>query len=245
MPKEQRSTEENDTRVNGNGEADAQGERESDAPEAQEAGRVRASEESQSQPDGDGGERSARATETAQSADTAGEEPRARETGEEARSEQETAEVLAERLREAERRADEHWQQVLRARAELENLQKRSAKEVENAQKYALERFVSELLPIKDSMELGLSAARDQNADIAKVREGIELTLKLFRTAMEKFGIQEVEPARGAAFDPQYHEAMSTQEVEDVESGQVVMVVQKGYLLNERLVRPAMVIVAK
>lgn len=158
---------------------------------------------------------------------------------------EEQVRALESRLAAAERRSEEHWNQTLRARAELDNLQKRSAREIENAHKYALEKFVAELLPVKDSLELGLSAAQDQDVDVARVREGVDLTLKMFRTVMERFGIEEVTPARGEAFDPQYHEAMSTQEAEGVEPGQVVMVVQRGYLLNGRLVRPAMVIVGK
>ncbi|NIR29255.1 MAG: nucleotide exchange factor GrpE [Gammaproteobacteria bacterium] len=156
-----------------------------------------------------------------------------------------SAEELARKLEAAEKKAEEHRDQALRARAEVENLHKRSTREIENAHKYALERFVGELLPVRDSLELGLSAARDHEVDIAKVREGMELTVKMFKSVMDKFGIEEVAPARGDPFDPQYQEAMSTQDVEDVESGHVVMVVQRGYLLNGRLVRPAMVIVAQ
>lgn len=192
-----------------------------------------------------GGETAAEAPESAQeTAQPAG--PEGAQGGEAAGGapERPSPEELARKLEAAEKRAEEHRDQALRARAEVENLQKRSAREIENAHKYALERFVGELLPVRDSLELGLSAARNDDVDLEKVREGMELTLKMFKSVMEKFGIEEVAPARGDPFDPQYHEAMSTQEVEDVESGHVVMVVQRGYLLNGRLVRPAMVIVA-
>ena len=103
---------------------------------------------------------------------------------------------------------------------------------------------MNELLPVKDSIELGLNAADDAVVDAQKLREGLELTLKLFETASEKFGLEEVNP-EGQSFDPEYQQAMSMQEVAGVESGTVVTVVQKGYVLNGRLLRPAMVIVAK
>jgi len=151
---------------------------------------------------------------------------------------------LEQRLAEAERKAADHWDALLRSRAELENLRKRAERDLEHAHKFALERFVSELLPVKDSLELGLSAASEEGADAASVREGVELTLKMFRSTLEKFGVDELCPD-GQTFDPQYHEAMSTQEAESVDSGTVLNVIQKGYVLNGRLVRPAMVIVAR
>ncbi len=146
-------------------------------------------------------------------------------------------------LKEAREEAAAHLDDLLRARAEMENLRKRSEREVENAHKYGLERLMSELLPIKDSIELGLNAADDAEVDAEKLREGLELTLKLFDTATGKFGLEEVNP-EGQSFDPEYHQAMSTQEVAGKEPGTVITVVQKGYLLNDRLLRPAMVIVA-
>ncbi len=148
-------------------------------------------------------------------------------------------------LEEARNEAASHLDDFLRARADLDNLRKRSARDVENAHKYGLERFMTELLPVKDSVELGLNAAAvDAEAGAEKLREGLELTLKLFNAASEKFGLQEVNP-EGQSFDPGFHQAMSMQEAEGVEPGTVVTVVQKGYLLHDRLLRPAMVIVAK
>nr|VFK27397.1 MAG: molecular chaperone GrpE [Candidatus Kentron sp. MB]VFK74291.1 MAG: molecular chaperone GrpE [Candidatus Kentron sp. MB] len=152
---------------------------------------------------------------------------------------------LANRLMLAEQKTEEHRDNLLRLQAEMENLRKRSAREIENAHKYGLDRFVSELLPVKDSLELGISAATDEKTNTAAIREGMELTLKMFQSAMEKFGIEEVAPAQGERFDPERHQAMSVQEDKNKESGTVSMVVQKGYLLNGRLVRPAMVIVVK
>ena len=147
-------------------------------------------------------------------------------------------------LDEARQEAAGHLDDFLRARAEFDNLRKRAARDLENAHKFGLERFMNELLPVKDSIELGLNAADDAVVDAQKLREGLELTLKLFETASEKFGLEEVNP-EGQSFDPEYQQAMSMQEVAGVESGTVVTVVQKGYVLNGRLLRPAMVIVAK
>jgi len=141
-------------------------------------------------------------------------------------------------------KVDSHWDKVLRMNAEMENLRKRTERDLENAHRYALERFVAELLPVKDSMELGLSAASDGGHELAGIREGYELTLKMLASAMEKFKVEEINPL-GEAFDPELHQAMTTQPADGVEPGTVINVVQKGYRLNQRLVRPAMVIVAK
>ncbi|HMQ13597.1 MAG TPA: nucleotide exchange factor GrpE [Candidatus Competibacter phosphatis] len=140
-------------------------------------------------------------------------------------------------------KADEHWKLYLGAHAEMENLRKRAEREVQNAHKFALERFFGELLPVRDSLELGLAAASDA-VDIAKLREGVELTLRQLTTAMEKFGAREVNPL-GAKFDPGQQEAMAMLPTDQAEPNTVVQVVQKGYLLNERLIRPAKVIVAQ
>ncbi|MES9872147.1 MAG: nucleotide exchange factor GrpE [Candidatus Sedimenticola sp. 6PFRAG7] len=147
-------------------------------------------------------------------------------------------------LEDARAKADEHWEQLVRAQAELDNLRKRQARELENAHKFALERFVGELLPVRDSMELGLSAAMEESADVEKLKEGTELTLKLLSDVMERFSVVQIDP-EGEAFNPEYHQAMSMQPREDVPPNTVVTVVQKGYMLNERLVRPAMVMVSQ
>lgn len=132
---------------------------------------------------------------------------------------------------------------ALRAQAEMDNLRKRTGRDVENAHKYALEKFVNELLPIMDSLELGISAAESAE-NIDDLREGMDLTIKMFNTAMDKFNVKAVDP-QGEKFNPEQHEAVSMQEIEGAESGTVVTVMQKGYELNGRLVRPAMVVVAK
>ncbi|MES9913442.1 MAG: nucleotide exchange factor GrpE, partial [Candidatus Sedimenticola sp. 4PFRAG1] len=113
-------------------------------------------------------------------------------------------------LEDARAKADEHWEQLVRAQAELDNLRKRQARELENAHKFALERFVGELLPVRDSMELGLSAAMEESADVEKLKEGTELTLKLLSDVMERFSVVQIDP-EGEAFNPEYHQAMSMQ----------------------------------
>lgn len=146
-----------------------------------------------------------------------------------------------EALAAAEARAQENWDRYLRAAAEIENVRKRAARDVENARRYALENFGRELLAVKDSLEMGLQAA--ENADAAALLEGKAATLKLLTSTLERFGIEEVDPL-GAPFDPEYHEAMTLQPSSDAEPGTVLTVIQKGYVLNGRLLRPAMVVVA-
>ncbi|MCO6413461.1 MAG: nucleotide exchange factor GrpE [Thiogranum sp.] len=151
---------------------------------------------------------------------------------------------LATMLEDARSKADENWNQCLRLQAEIDNLRKRNERDLANAHKFALEKFAAELLPVKDSLELGLAAAADQNADVEKLKEGSALTLKMLSSVMERFNITEINPLN-EQFNPEYHEAMSIQEREDVAPNTVVTVVQRGYLLNDRLIRPAMVIVSK
>ncbi len=150
---------------------------------------------------------------------------------------------LAAELEDARARADEYRQEMLRAHADLDNARKRAQREIENAHKYAVEKLLGDLLPIKDSMELGLSAAESSD-DIASLREGMELTLKMLEDLLEKHGVTEVNPV-GEKFSHELHQAMTMQESAEAEPGTVLNVMQKGYLLNDRLVRPAMVIVAK
>lgn len=146
-------------------------------------------------------------------------------------------------LEDARTKADEHWNQVLRVQAEMENARRRAERDVENAHKYALERFSQDLLPVKDSLELGLAAAGD-DAAVEKLREGTELTLKMLTQVMEKFGIKEVNPV-GQPFNPELHQAMSMQPSDNQPANTILAVMQKGYTLNDRLMRPALVVVAK
>lgn len=155
-----------------------------------------------------------------------------------------TVEELALMLEEARNKAAENWEHVLRVQAELENSRRRLQRDVENAHKYALEKFALELLPVKDSLEMGLDAANGEDANLEKLREGTELTLKMLGNAMEKFGISEVNPV-GESFNPELHQAMTMQESDEHEPNTVIAVMQKGYTLNDRLIRPAMVVVRK
>jgi molecular chaperone GrpE len=159
------------------------------------------------------------------------------EAGEALETEFDPAEALAKATAEAE----ENWAKYLRATAELENLRKRGARDVENARKYGVEQFATELLTVVDSLEMGLESA--ENATAESLLEGKQATLKLLRTALEKSGIESVDP-EGEPFDPQLHEAMTMQPSESAEPGSVLAVIQKGYQLNGRLLRPARVIVA-
>lgn len=154
-----------------------------------------------------------------------------------------TREELMQQLQEAEAKVEASREQALRIQADLENTRRRAKLDVEGAHKFALEKFVNELLPVKDSLEMGEAASRAEGADLEKVREGVELTLKMMADVMGKFGVAEVNPI-GEKFNPDLHQAMSMQDVADAEPNTVINVFQKGYVLNERLVRPAMVVVA-
>ncbi len=152
------------------------------------------------------------------------------------------AERLGADLEAAEAKARENWDNYLRAVAETDNLRKRAARDVESASRYAIERFAAELLEVRDSLELGIAVGA--GADPARLLEGMEATLRLVNKAFEKSGIAVLDP-QGQPFDPEYHEAMVTQPTAEQEAGTVLAVVQKGYLLNGRLLRPARVVIAR
>ncbi|MGD2119783.1 MAG: nucleotide exchange factor GrpE [Chromatiales bacterium] len=175
---------------------------------------------------------------------TASPEQEAQANTEAAPGNEDSPENLHLMLEDARAKADEHWEMVIRARAEAENLKKRHQRELENAHKYAIDKFANELLPVRDSLELGLNAGKDEGAELAKLIEGTELTLKLLTDVMGKFGIEEIDP-QGQPFNPELHQAMAMQPSAEVEPNTVVAVVQKGYTLNGRLVRPAMVMVSQ
>ncbi|EAQ98362.1 nucleotide exchange factor GrpE [Congregibacter litoralis] len=134
--------------------------------------------------------------------------------------------------------------QALRAQAEAQNAQRRADQDVEKARKFALERFCSELLPVVDNLERALDAINGDDPALSSIAEGVDLTLKSFVGALGKFQIVQLDPA-GEPFDPQLHQAMSMIENPDAEPNTVLTVMQKGYTLNGRLVRPAMVMVSK
>lgn len=153
-------------------------------------------------------------------------------------------EQMAAELAKAREQAEENWAMYLRARAELDNVRRRTERDMENMRRYALEKFVAELLAVRDSMEMGVEAAADGKGNLEALRDGVELTYRQFMGVLEKFGVREINPL-GEPFDPDWHEAVSAQPSEDAEPDTVVAVMQKGYAINDRLVRPARVIVAK
>ena len=152
-------------------------------------------------------------------------------------------EALQLQLKKEAEQAEANRELALRTRADMENLRKRTARDIENAHKYALQGFVNELLPIMDSLQLGLAASGDTD-NIKELRAGMELTLKMFGAALDKFGVRMIDPL-DEKFNPEQHEAVSMQEAEGKASGTVISVMQKGYELNGRLIRAATVMVAK
>ena len=149
--------------------------------------------------------------------------------------------AATDELSELQAKAEENWDKYLRTAAELENVRKRAARDVEHAHKFALERFSADLLSVCDSLEMALAA--EGGPSIESLKEGSEATLKLLLGTLQRFGIEELDP-HGEPFDPNHHEAISMQPSDDVEPGSVVTVFQKGYALNGRLLRPARVVVA-
>ena len=155
-----------------------------------------------------------------------------------------TIEELKQELEETRQKAHDNWDKAVRTQAEMENLKRRTQKDLEDAHKFALTSFAKGLLPVFDSLVLGLQAATGDSEDVKKFREGSELTIKQFEALFEKFNIVAIDPM-GQPFNPEHHQAMLMQEVEGAEPNTVVNVFQKGYMLNGRLLRPAMVVVAK
>lgn len=133
---------------------------------------------------------------------------------------------------------------MLRAHAEIENIRRRTEQDIEKAHKFALEKFSNELLPVIDNLERAIEAADRDNEESKAMLEGLDLTLKTFLDAVSKFGIEPVDAAN-VPFNPEVHQAMTMIESPDHSAGQVINVMQKGYTLNNRLLRPAMVIVSK
>jgi len=147
---------------------------------------------------------------------------------------------IEEMLKEAERKAQEHYDAWMYAKAEAENIRRRAQDDIDKARKFALEKFTTELLAVKDSLEAALAT---ETGAVESYRQGVEITLKQLAGVFEKFNVAEVHPV-GEKFDPHQHQAISMVEA-DAEPNTVVQVLQKGYLLNERVLRPALVMVAK
>ena len=146
-----------------------------------------------------------------------------------------------------EAKVKEYQEQMLRSQAEMQNVRRRAEIDVEKAHKFALEKFVKELLPVADSLEKAVESTEGHESEgevVANIREGVEMTLTLFTNSLQKFNVKQLNPV-GEPFDPQQHEAMSMVSAPDAEPNTIVAVVQMGYTLNDRLVRPAMVVIAK
>jgi molecular chaperone GrpE len=153
--------------------------------------------------------------------------------------------VLNKTLRETQETASNNWERLVRKEAELQNLVKRSEQDVENARKYAIERFAGELLQVLDSLDQGLAYSQSDNITVEHLVEGVKLTYSSFMNALEKQGIKLVDPAPGEVFNPTFQEAISIQETNELEPNRIVATVQKGYMLQNRLLRPARVVVSK
>ncbi len=157
--------------------------------------------------------------------------------------EEASPDLIMAQLAEAQAKATENWERYLRATAEQDNIRKRAEREVDAARRFALEKFAQDMLGVRDSLELGLKSAQDAGASAAHV-EGTELTLRMLNDVMLKHGIAVIDP-KGEIFDPVKHEALSAVPSADAAPNTVLEVMQKGYSLNDRVLRPAMVVVAR
>lgn len=154
-------------------------------------------------------------------------------------------EELVQKVSETAQTANQHWERIMRMQADLDNIHRRNERDVANAHKYAIDKFVSELLPIVDSLELCTTTVpKNLQETAAPIIDGVQMTLKMFYSAMEKFGVKQVNPV-GQPFNPEFEQAISTQFDDSVKPNTVLSVLQKGYTLNNRLVRPALVVVSK
>ncbi|MGZ4959101.1 MAG: nucleotide exchange factor GrpE [Methylomonas sp.] len=155
-----------------------------------------------------------------------------------------TIESLKQQLEQAQQQAAANLDKALRVQADMENLKKRVQKDLDDERKYGLAKFAKELLSVLDSLQLGIQAATGDSPEVVKHREGSELTIKQFESVFAKFNIEAIDPT-GQPFNPELHQAMAMQPSSTVPAGNVITVFQKGYVMNGRLLRPAMVVVAK
>lgn len=155
-------------------------------------------------------------------------------------------EELQKQLTDAEGKSNEYWERLLRLQAEMDNAKRRAERDVEYAHKFGLEKLTLELLPVIDNLERAITSHLNEESGKGSLLEGVQLTLKSFQTALGKFGVEEINPL-GDAFNPELHQAVSTAPLTEEYSkpGIVLNVLQKGYLLNKRLIRPALVVVTK
>jgi molecular chaperone GrpE len=157
----------------------------------------------------------------------------------------EQIQALNAAVQEAQEKAKENWDRLLRKEADLQNIQKRTQQELENNRKFAIERFAGDLLEVMDSLDQGVSFAQNGQASIKDLLHGMELTQTVLRNVLQKHGIELIDPKPGDAFDPNFHEALSMQPTDEMPPNCIVTIVQKGYLLQNRLLRPARVVVSK
>jgi len=151
---------------------------------------------------------------------------------------------LEDQLTALEKKVEEYKDQAARAQALVDNIQRRTARDIENAHKYGTEKLLVELLPILDSLNRALKDENAQDPRVKNMQQGIQLTLEMFLKVLNKFGVEEINPAVGDVFNPELHEAMSIAQNTDQESNTIAQVLEKGYLLNDRVIRAAIVIVA-
>lgn len=154
-----------------------------------------------------------------------------------------TVEDLQQQLSDVQIKVAEYWDQIVRAKAEMENIKRRAQRDVEHARKYSVEKFASDILPIVDSLEQGIESSINAT-DVNAIREGMEMTNKMLINTLERQGLIQVHP-QGEKFNPEYHEAMAMIESTEIAADHVITVFQKGYQLNGRLVRPARVVVSR
>ena len=150
---------------------------------------------------------------------------------------------LKQQLEDAQAKVAEYWDQIVRAKAEMENIKRRATRDVENARKFSTEKFANDLIPVMDSMEQGIESIKE-STEISAVKEGMEMTTDMLIKSLEKQGMTQINPV-GDKFDPQFHEAMTMVPSEDFPTDHVIDVFQKGYELNGRLIRPARVVVSQ
>ena len=176
--------------------------------------------------------------------DSIGNDPPNKVVDSEESSEKSEEEIAVDSLSKLEVQLEEMRDQVLRHQAEVQNVKRRAEQDVEKARKYALERFCNELLPIVDSLEMAILSASPDQEDSESILKGVKLTLKMFVDTLAKFNLEQIDP-EGEPFDPKSHQAVSMVENNEVEPNTVISVMQRGYVLSGRLIRPAMVVVSK
>ena len=176
--------------------------------------------------------------------DSIGNDPPNKVVDSEESSEKSEEEIAVDSLSKLEVQLEEMRDQVLRHQAEVQNVKRRAEQDVEKARKYALERFCNELLPIVDSLEMAILSASPNQEDSESILKGVKLTLKMFVDTLAKFNLEQIDP-EGEPFDPKSHQAVSMVENNEVEPNTVLSVMQRGYVLSGRLIRPAMVVVSK